>query len=267
MILNLKNPLVFFDIEATGTNIPKDHILEIALIKLLPNGDTEEKHHLLNPGSPIPPESSMIHGIYDKDVKDQPSFKEIAKNLAQFLEGSDLGGFSILNFDVPMLMEEFLRADIEFDISKKKIVDCQKIFHLMEKRNLSSAYRFYCDKDLKDAHSAMADTKASLEVLEQQVKRYEGQDVTDGLGKKVGEMKNEMGALHNITLSNKIDLAGRLVRGHNDKEVFNFGKYKGQPVEEVFKKEPQYYDWIMKGDFPLDTKRRVTEIKLRGFQK
>ncbi len=267
MILNLKNPLAFFDLETTGVNVSRDHIIEISIIKLLPDGTSEQLHFLLDPGIPIPAETSKIHGIYDDDVKGQPSFKEVAKKLVSFLEGADLAGFSIINFDVPMLVEEFLRADVEFDVSKKKIIDAQKLFHLMEKRNLEAAYKFYCGKELSNSHSAEADTQASLEVLEAQINKYQGKEAFNNLGKKIGIVENDMEVLHKLTLSNKVDLAGRIARNENGDEIFNFGKYKGKLVREIFEKEPQYYDWIMKGDFPLDTKRRVTEIKLRNFGK
>jgi len=267
MILKLKNPIAFFDLETTGTNISHDKIIEISIIKLHPNGDREEKEYLVNPQIPIPAETSLIHGIYDEDVKDKPTFKEIAKELLKFLEGTDLAGFSILNFDVPMIVEEFLRADVDFDVSKKKIVDAQKIFHLMEKRTLSAAYEFYCNKRLENAHSASADTLASLEVLEAQVQKYEGNKVTDLLGKEIGVLENNMETLHKLTVTNKVDLAGRIALNDEGSEVFNFGKHKGKKVTDIFDQEPQYYDWIMKGDFPLDTKRKVTEIKLRSFNK
>lgn len=266
MTLNLRNPISFFDLETTGINVSRDRIISISIVKLMPDGEKESKEYLLNPEIPIPNESSLIHGIYDADVKDKPVFKEIAKNLAKFLEGSDLAGFSIINFDVPMLVEEFLRAEVDFDISKKKIVDAQKIFHLMEKRTLKAAYKFYCQKELTDAHNATADTLASLEVLEAQVQKYAGELVTDTLENKIGVLENDVDALHKLTISNKVDLAGRIAYDNEGNEVFNFGKHKGKKVTEIFEKEPQYYDWLMKGDFPLDTKRRVTEIKLRGFK-
>ncbi|HEX9650357.1 MAG TPA: 3'-5' exonuclease [Cyclobacteriaceae bacterium] len=267
MIINLRNPIAFFDLETTGVNISQDRIISISLIKIFPGNEQEKKEYLINPGIPIPAESSLIHGIYDEDIKGKPSFKEIARNLAKFLEGTDLAGFSIINFDVPMLVEEFLRAEVEFDIRKKKIVDAQKIFHLMEKRTLTAAYKFYCNKELANAHNASADTLASLEVLEAQVQKYSGNEVTDLLGNPLGQLENDMEVLHKLTISNKVDLAGRLAFDDNGIEVFNFGKHKGKKVTDIFEQEPQYYDWIMKGDFPLDTKRRITEIKLRGFKK
>jgi len=262
MKLNLKIPLCFFDLETTGINISQDRILEIAVIKVMPNGEVIKKSNVINPTIPIPPESTAIHGISNEDVKDKPTFKEVAKEYAKFFEGADLAGFNILKFDVPVLVEEFLRADVEFDYSRKKLIDAQKIFHMMEKRNLSAAFKFYCGKDMTDAHSAEADTQATMEVLFAQIERYENQEVTDGLGNKVGEVQNNIDVLHKLTASNLVDLAGRMVINEKDEAVFNFGKHKGKVVLQVLKDEPSFYEWIMKGDFPLDTKRRLTEIKL-----
>lgn len=263
--LNLKNPLVVFDLEATGTKISEDRIVEIALIKLMPDGTKEEKSRRINPTIPIPIESSLIHGIYDEDVKDEPSFKQIGKSLADFLQGCDLAGFNIIKYDVPLLVEEFLRANIEFDIDDRKLIDAQKIFHLMEKRNLSAAYRFYCNKELVDAHSASADTQATYEVLASQIEKYEGMEVVDLLGKKMGTIDNDMSKLHELTNSNMVDLAGRMIYNEEGKEIFNFGKHKGKTVSQVLADEPSFYDWMMKGDFPLDTKRKLTQIRLRNF--
>ncbi|MEQ8924667.1 MAG: 3'-5' exonuclease [Fulvivirga sp.] len=265
MKLNLRNPLTFFDLETTGTNTVQDRIVEISVVKVMPNGETITKTNKINPTVPIPVETSLIHGIYDEDVKDAPTFKNIAKSLAQFLEGSDLAGFNILKFDVPLLVEEFLRAGVDFDTSKRKLIDVQKIFHMMEKRTLSAAYQFYCGKTLDDAHSAEADTLATLEVLQAQVEKYDGEDVVDNLGKKVGVIKNDMSVLHEITSSNLVDLAGRMVLNKDGKEVFNFGKFRNRLVTDVLEKEPGYYNWMMNGDFPQDTKRKLTEIKLRGI--
>ncbi len=267
MKLNLRSPLCFFDLETTGINISQDRIIEIAVIKLMPNGEVTRKSNLLNPTIPIPAESSAIHGIYNDDVKDKPTFKEVAKEYAKFFEGADLGGFNVLKFDIPILVEEFLRHDVEFDFSRKKIIDAQKIFHLMEKRTLSAAYQFYCNKQITDAHTAEADTEATMEVLIAQVARYEGMEVTDGLGKKIGEIKNDMESLSKITSSALVDLAGRMILNDKGEEIFNFGKHKNKAVTDIFKQEPSYYDWMMNGDFPLDTKRKLTEIKLRGFKK
>ena len=264
MYLKLRNPLVFFDLETTGTNVSKDKIIELAFVKLNLNGEKETKITRINPLIPIPAETSLIHGIYDDDVKDAPPFKNIAKELAKFLEGCDLAGYNIIRFDVPMLVEEFLRAGVEFDVSKRKLIDAQKIFHLMEKRTLSAAYKFYCNKDLNDAHSAEADTNATLEILEAQIQKYENMPVTDLTGNEIGCIENDMDGLHNLTCSNMVDLAGRFIL-KDGVEVFNFGKYKDKPVLEVMEKEPNYYDWMMKGNFPLDTKRKLTQIKLRNF--
>lgn len=267
MKLNLRNPLCFFDLETTGINITNDRIIEIAVIKLMPNGEVLKKTHLVNPGIPIPPESTAIHGISNEDVNDKPAFKDVAKEYAKFMEGADLSGFNILKFDVPMLVEEFIRAGVDFDYSRKKIIDAQKIFHLMEKRTLSAAYKFYVNKDLDDSHSAEADTQATMDVLLAQVERYEGQPVTDALGNKLGEIKNDMEVLHKLTASDLVDLAGRMVLNKKGEEVINFGKHKGKTVTDVLKAEPSYYDWVMNGDFPMDTKRKLTEIKLRDFNK
>jgi DNA polymerase III subunit epsilon len=267
MKLNLRNPICFFDLESTGINITRDRIIEIAVIKVMPNGEVLRKSNLLNPGMPIPPESSVFHGIYDEDVKDKPLFKEVAKEYARFMEGADLSGFSILKMDVPMLVEEFLRAGVDFDYSRKRIIDAQKIFHLMEKRTLSAAYRFYMSKELAESHTAEADAEASMEVLIAQVEKYEGQEVTDTAGKKVGEIKNDMEVLSKIVAADMVDLAGRMVKNEKGEEIFNFGKHKSKKVTAVLKEEPAYYDWMMNGDFPQDTKRKLTEIKLRGFKK
>lgn len=267
MKLNLRNPLCIFDLEATGTSITKDRIVEIAVVKLMPNGDLLRKSDVINPGIPIPPESTVFHGLTDEDVRDKPTFKEVAKDYARFFEGADLGGFSVLKLDIPMLVEEFNRCDIDFDYSRKKIVDAQKIFHLMEKRTLKAAYKFYLEKDLSDSHSAEADTEATMEVLLAQVQKYDGQDVTDSSDRKVGEIRNDMDSLSKITSLDMVDLAGRIIRNDKGEEVFNFGKHKGKLVTQVFKQEPPYYDWMMNGDFPMDTKRKLTEIKLRAFKK
>jgi DNA polymerase-3 subunit epsilon len=265
MKLNLRNPLCFFDLETTGINITNDRIIEIAVIKLMPNGEVLRKVNLVNPTIPIPLESSLIHGIYDDKVKDKPTFKELAKEYAKFMEGADLAGFNILKFDIPMLVEEFLRAEVDFDYSRRKIIDAQRIFHMMEKRTLSAAYKFYLDKELQNSHSAEADTQATLEVLMAQVERYQGQPVVDAMGKKVGEIQNDMDVLAKLSSSDMVDLAGRIVLNNKREEVFNFGKHKNKKVIDVFKVEPSYYDWMLNGDFPLDTKRKLTEIKLRSF--
>jgi DNA polymerase-3 subunit epsilon len=267
MKLNLRNPVCFFDLETTGVNITHDRIIEIAVIKLMPNGEIHRKTNLVNPGRPIPPESTQFHGITDEDVKDKPMFKEIARDYARFMEGADLSGFSILKMDVPMLVEEFLRAGVDFDYQRKKIIDAQKIFHLMEKRTLAAAYRFYMNTEMSDSHSAEADAEASMEVLVAQIAKYDGQPVTDISGRKVGEIRNDMEVLSKLISDDMVDLAGRMIKNEKGEEIFNFGKHKNKKVTAVFKEEPAYYDWMMNGDFPQDTKRKLTEIKLRGFKK
>ncbi len=266
-MLNLKSPLCFFDLEATGTNIISDLIIEIAVIKLLPGGEVIRKSNVLNPTIPIPAETTAIHGLNDDDVKDKPTFKAVAKDYAKFLEGADLAGFAILKFDLPLLVEEFLRADVEFDYSRKRVIDAQKIFHLMEQRTLSAAYKFYLGKPFENSHTAEADTEASMEVLLAQVARYENMDVTDTLNRKIGEIKNDVDILHAITAAQQVDLSGRMIFNSKGQEVFNFGKHKNRVVSDVFRREPAYYDWIMNGEFALDTKRKVTEIKLRAFKR
>ena len=267
MKLNLKLPVCFFDLEATGPMISTDRIIEIAVIKLMPNGEIIKKSNLINPTIPIPPDSTAIHGIKDEDVKDQPLFKDVAKDYAKMFEGSDLGGFSIFKFDVPLLVEEFLRANVEFDYTRKRIIDAQRIFHLMEKRTLSAAYKFYCNKDLVDSHTAEADTQASIEVLMAQIERYDNQPVTDTHGTQLGTIANDMDALAALSSTDLVDLAGRMIRNSKGEVIFNFGKHKGKPVLTVLKDEPSFYDWVMKGDFSLDTKRKLTEIKLSVLSK
>jgi DNA polymerase III subunit epsilon len=262
MKLNLKIPLCFFDLETTGVNVTQDRIVEIAVIKVMPNGEIIRKTNRVNPTIPIPAESSAIHGITNEDVADKPTFKELAKEYSKFFEGSDMAGFNILKFDVPVLVEEFLRAGVEFDYSRKKIIDAQKIFHMMEKRTLSAAFKFYCGKEMVDAHSAEADTQATMDVLLAQIARYDNQPVVDGLGNTVGIIKNDMEELNKLTSSDMVDLGGRMVKNDKGEPVFNFGKHKNKPVLTVLKEEPSYYDWMMNGDFPLDTKRRLTELKL-----
>ncbi|MBC8600231.1 3'-5' exonuclease [Parabacteroides acidifaciens] len=253
MQLNLKNPLVFFDLETTGINIVKDRIVEISFVKVHPNGKEESKTRRINPEMPIPPESTAIHGITDEDVKDCPTFKEIAKSLAAQIEGCDLAGYNSNRFDIPLLAEEFLRAGVDIDLNKRKFVDVQTIFHKMEQRTLAAAYKFYCDKSLENAHTAEADTMATYEVLKAQLDRYP-------------ELQNDINFLSQYSsYGNNVDFAGRMVYNDKGEEVINFGKYKGRLVEEVLKNDPGYYSWIMNGDFPLNTKKMLTEIKLRGF--
>jgi DNA polymerase-3 subunit epsilon len=245
--LLLKRPLAVIDLETTGTNVASDRIIEIAIIKVFPDKTTQSKVKRINPGMPIPAGSTAIHGIKDEDVKDAPTFKQAAHELKQFMDNCDLAGYNSNRFDIPLLVEEFLRADIEFDVSKRKFVDVQRIFHLMEKRTLGAAYKFYCDKLLENAHSAEADALATYEILEAQLGRYE-------------QLQQDIDSLADFTREEDyIDFARRLVM-QGGQEVFNFGKYKGRPVRDVLKAEPQYYDWMMKADFPLNTKQKLTEI-------
>ena len=252
MKLNLKNPIVFFDLETTGTNINSDRIVEICYLKVYPNGNEESKTLRINPEMPIPAESSAVHGIYDADVADCPTFKEVAKSIANDIEGCDLAGVNSIRLAIPVLAEEFLRAGVEFDMSKRKFVDVQVIFHKMEQRTLTAAYKFYCGRNLEDAHTAEADTRATYEVLMAQLDRYPE------------ELQNDMSFLADYSSYNKnVDFAGRMVYDDNGVEVFNFGKYKGQSVSEVLKKDPGYYSWILNSDFTLNTKAMLTKIRLR----
>lgn len=251
MDLNLKNPIIFFDLETTGVNITHDKIVELSYIKIFPNGTEEEKTIRINPGCHIPEEATAVHHITDEDVKDCPRFKDIAKNLSKVFEGCDIAGFNSNRFDIPLLAEEFLNVGVAIDFSKRKFVDVQTIFHKMEQRTLIAAYKFYCNKDLTEAHSASADTRATYEVLKAQLDRY-------------SELKNDIDYLSDFSSQKKnVDLMGRIVYNEKQQEVFNFGKYKGIPVEEVFLKDLGYYAWIMQGDFAQDTKRVLTNIKLR----
>ncbi|GAB2795047.1 3'-5' exonuclease [Rhabdobacter roseus] len=263
--LHLKKPLAIFDLETTGVTISRDRIVEISVVKALPNGETEVRTQRVNPEMPIPLESSLIHGIYDEDVKDCPTFKGIAKSMATFLSGCDLAGFNSNRFDVPMLVEEFLRVGVDFDVKNRRLVDAQRIFHLMEPRNLAAAYKFYCGKELIGAHGAEADALATYEVLNAQISHYAGRTIKDEQGNEFEPVKNDMDALHELTATRSVDFAGRMVFNEQGEEVFNFGKHNGKRVVEVLQKEPAFYDWIMKGEFPLDTKRKLTEIKLRAL--
>lgn len=268
MDLNLNNPIVFLDLETTGINVASDRIVEIALLKVKPNGTEQEMLMRINPEMPIPENSSRIHGIFDEDVKNEPTFREVAKKVASFIEGCDLAGFNSNRFDIPLLAEEFLRAGVDIDLKKRKFVDVQTIFHKMEKRTLVAAYKLYCSKDLDDAHSAMADTKATYEVLKAQLDTYKETEYEDHDGKKSVPIKNDIKALSEFSAFDKyVDFMGRIVYDENGVEVFNFGKNKGKPVEQVLKEQPGYYGWIMNGDFPLYTKKVLTNIKLRDLNK
>ncbi len=258
MKLHLKKPLAFFDLEATGINVASDRIVEISILKAMPDGTEEIKTLKVNPLIPIPVESSSIHGIYDEDVKDAPAFKEIAQEIIDFLADADLAGYNSNKFDIPMLMEEFLRVGVKFDIDDRKFVDVQNIFHQMEQRTLKAAYKFYCGKDIVNAHSAEADIRATYEVLLSQIEKYENLDWEDKKGNLSKPVKNDIEALHLFTNLNKpVDFAGRMVYNEDNEPSFNFGKHKGKIVFQVFDEEPSYYSWMMNGDFPLYTKNRL----------
>lgn len=254
MPLQLKRPLVFIDLETTGINLSTDRIVEIAIIKIFPDGTRTVKQKIVNPQMAIPKASSDIHGITDDKVKDAPSFKQVANELKQFIDDADISGYNSNRFDIPLLMEEFLRAGLEIDMTNRRMLDVQHIFHMMEKRTLGAAYKFYCEKELLDAHSAEADATATWEILEAQLVRYEH------LGNTLDTILQFTGE------ENYVDFARRFVMDNNV-EVFNFGKHKGRPVGDVLKAEPQYYDWMMKGDFPLHTKQKLTEILNRTLLK
>ena len=255
MELTLKNPMVFFDLETTGVNVASDRIVEISWLKIQPDGRESKWTQLVNPTIPIDPRAIAIHGITDEDVKDKPTFTEIARTLAKDFEGCDFAGYNSNKFDIPLLAEEFLRAGVDFDLRKRKFVDVQVIFHKMEQRTLIAAYKFYCQKELEDAHSAEADTRATYEILKAQLDHYE-------------HLQNDVDYLSVFSTQNRsVDLAGRIIYNDKDIEVFNFGKYKGESVEEVLKKDPGYFGWILNGDFPLYTKKVLTNIKLRAFGK
>ncbi len=251
MKLNLKKPLIFFDLETTGLNLMTDRIVEIAYLKVHPNGNEESRKMRINPGMPIPPESTAIHHIADEDVCDCPMFKQVAQSIANDFKGCDIAGYNSNSFDVPFLAEEFLRAEVDFDFANSRFIDVQVVFHKMEKRTLEAAYRFYCNAELANAHSANADTRATYEVLMAQLDRYP-------------ELQNDVEFLSKFTkFNNNVDYAGRIVLNDKGVEVFNFGKHKGRSVEEIFRTEPSYYSWMMNGDFPLYTKKILTAIRLR----
>ena len=255
MKLNLKNPIVFFDLETTGINIAADRIVEIAYLKVDLNGNETSKSQRINPEMPIPEKVTAIHGISNEDVKDAPTFNEIARSLAKEIEGCDLAGYNSIRFDIPLLAEEFLRAGVDIDLSKRKFVDVQVIFMKMEPRTLTAAYKFFAGKELTDAHSAEADTLATYEVLQAQLDRYPN-------------LENDIGKLAEFSAHNRnVDFAGRIIYNEDDVEVFNFGKYKGKPVREVLQSDPGYFGWMMNGDFPLYTKKVLTSIKLDSNKK
>ncbi|HEU0064462.1 MAG TPA: 3'-5' exonuclease [Flavisolibacter sp.] len=254
-MLQLKKPLAFIDIEATGTNVSNDRIVEIAIIKVMPDGLRTSKRKLINPQIPIPQVCIDLHGITNEMVKDAPIFKQVAREIKQFLDGCDLACYNAYRLDIPLLMEEFIRAEVEFDMKSRKVLDVQKIFHQMEQRTLSAAYKFYCQKALEGAHGAETDALATADILNAQVERYPqlGNSV-DSILKTIGE-------------DSIIDFARRFIYDDKGIEIFNFGKHKGRPVSDVLKAEPQYYDWMMKGEFPMNTKQKLTEIYTRTMLK
>ncbi|MCM1449981.1 MAG: 3'-5' exonuclease [Clostridiales bacterium] len=252
MELTLKKPIIFFDLETTGTNITHDRIVEISIIKVYPNGEEREWTQRVNPEMPIPAEATAIHHITDADVAGMPTFKQLAANLAKGFEGADIAGYNSNRFDVPMLSEEFSRAGVDFDFSRVNFIDVQTIFHKKEQRTLVAAYRFYCGKELDGAHSANADTRATYEVLKAQLDRYE-------------DIPRDMEELSKYTSPNRnVDLMGRIIKNDKDVAVINFGKYKGQPVIDVLRRDPGYYSWIQQGDFPGDTKRVFTRFYMES---
>lgn len=249
--LKLDRPLIFFDLETTGTDVVKDRIIEMSLIKVYPDGREEKKNRRINPGIPIPPASTAVHHITDEDVKDEPTFAKIAKSLFEIFEGCDIAGFNSNKFDIPLLMEEFSRCGIKFDIAGRHLIDVQNIYHKMEPRTLVAAYRYYCGKDLEGAHSALADTEATYEVLKEQIQKY-------------SDLENNVEALSKISGSGRnLDLAARIVLNDNDEPIFNFGKHKGKTIKDVLKKDPSFFAWIMQGDFPKNTKDVVTQLKYK----
>lgn len=254
MKLKLTKPIVFFDLETTGVDVCKDRIIEISILKIFPDGHEESRTDRVNPGMPIPPATTAIHGITDDDIKDSPKFKEIAKNIASFIEGADIGGYNSNKFDIPLLAEEFIRADVDIDLKRRHFIDVQNIFHKKEKRTLEAAYKFYCDKELKDAHTAEADTRATYEVLLSQLDRYP-------------DLQNDVDFLSEYSTMNKnVDFVGRMIYNEKGEEIFNFGKYKGQKVEDILAKDPGFFSWMLNADFPLDTKKTLTSIKLRKLK-
>ncbi len=268
MKLNLKRPLAFFDLEATGINVGSDRIVEISILKAMPDGTELINTKRINPEIPIPLASSLIHGIYDEDIKDEPTFKSVAEEIVAFIGEADLAGYNSNKYDIPMLLEELLRAGVEFDMEGRQFVDVQNIFHQMEQRTLKAAYKFYCNKEIINAHSAEADIKATYEVLLAQLDRYKDVEFEDKQGNKSIPVQNDVGALHAFTNMNKVvDFAGRMVYNENGEEVINFGKHKGRAVEQIFDTEPSYYAWMKKGDFPLYTIKKLDEIWARWNKK
>lgn len=251
--IQLHRPLAFFDLETTGVTVGADRIVEISILKLHPDGERSVFTRRINPEMPIPEFASKVHGIYDKDVADAPNFRQLAPEIASFIGNADLAGYNSNKFDIPMLVDEFLRVGLSFDMKGRRTVDVQNIFHKMEQRTLSAAYRFYCDKEIVNAHSAEADITATYEVLMAQLERY-------------GQLARDVDGLHAFSaLTQNVDLAGRIVYNEKKEEVFNFGKHKGKTVSEVFSREPSYYEWMLNGDFPRETKQVLTALRLRNL--
>ncbi|MCC6369584.1 MAG: 3'-5' exonuclease [Bacteroidia bacterium] len=264
MNIKLNKPLIFLDIEATGLSIGSDRIVEISLLKLNTDGSTETKTTRINPQIPIPAIVSKIHGIYDKDVAEAPTFKQLAPTLLKFIGNADFAGYNSNKYDIPLLAEEFLRAELDFDLEGRKLVDVQNIFHFMEPRNLSAAYKFYCGKTLENAHSAEYDTIATYEVFKAQLEKYKETELEDEKGNKYIPVVNDISKLSELSAKTKnVDLAGRIIYNEKGEEVFSFGKHKDKKVTDVFSKEPSYYTWMMQGDFPLYTKKIITKIRLK----
>lgn len=275
MKLNLKKPLAFFDLETTGVNVASDRIVEIAILKVYPDGRVERRPDekmgpprlLVNPEMPIPLETSLIHGVYDDDVTDAPTFKDLSSKLFKFLYDCDLAGFNSNKFDVPILAEEFLRCGIDFSVADRNLIDVQNIFHMMEKRTLKAGYKFYCKKELENAHEAMADVDATYDVFLAQLEKYKSTEVEGKDGKAIVPIVNDMDALHIVSQRQRnVDMLGRIVYNDKDVETFNFGKHKGKTVEHVLKTEPGYYGWMLNGDFPLYTKKVLKDIKAKLAQ-
>ena len=254
-MLQLTKPLSFFDLETTGVNVAEDRIVEISIIRLNTNGKEQVFTRLVNPDVPIPVEATAVHGITDERVASEPVFRQLASEVINFIGDSDLVGFNCLKFDVPLLMEEFLRNGFDFDMHNRKVIDVQNIFHKMEQRTLVAAYRFYCGKQLEDAHSAEADNRATMEVLMAQVEKYD-------------ELENNVNFLHDFSRrGSSVDFAGHIVGDSNGIPVFNFGKFKGRPVIEILKQQPSYYGWMMEAQFPSYTKKVLTELRIDAFNK
>jgi DNA polymerase-3 subunit epsilon len=252
-MIKLHKPLAFFDLETTGITVGADRIVEISVLKLMPDGSKSVLTKRVNPEIPIPEGASKVHGIYDKDVANEPTFKQVAPEISAFIGNADLAGYNSNKFDIPMLVDEFLRVEIAFDMKGRRMVDVQNIFHKMEQRTLAAAYKFYCQKEIENAHSAEADIIATYEVFVAQLERYP-------------DLAKDVEGLHQFTaMTQNVDLAGRIVFNEKKEEVFNFGKHKGRSVAEVFDKEPSYYDWMLKGDFPAETKQVLTALRLRGL--